>query len=87
MRIAYPCDFTCSRNVICSHYLLVMDYNQEELKMGREVEKEHLRTIRWMLASIRAGTTPEEGELCRRIALDHLDEDPKYYSKLKTLGL
>lgn len=55
--------------------------------MGREVEKEHLGTIRWMLASIRAGKTPEEGEICRRIALDHLDEDPKYYSKLKTLGL
>lgn len=64
-----------------------MDYNQKELQMGREVEKEHLKTIRWIIESIQNGVTPSEDEICRSIALDHLDEDPAYYSKLKSLEL
>lgn len=64
-----------------------MDYNQKELQMGREVEKEHLKTIHWIIESIQNGVTPTEVEICRSIALDHLDEDPQYYSKLKKLGL
>jgi len=46
-------------------------YNPEELKKGIEVEKEHT----------------DDPKIAMKIALDHLDEDPKYYTKLATLGL
>ena len=42
-----------------------------ELKKGIEVEMEHT----------------DSSKVAKRIALQHLAEDPKYYSKLKTLGL
>lgn len=44
---------------------------KKELLMGIEVEKEH---------------TPSE-KTAFQIAMDHLTEDPKYYSKLKKIGL
>jgi hypothetical protein len=43
----------------------------KELEMGMSVEKEH---------------TQDEA-LARKIAMDHLAEDPKYYTKLKAAGL
>jgi hypothetical protein len=46
-------------------------YDPEELKKGVEVEKEHT----------------DDPRIAMKIALDHLDEDPKYYTKLATLGL
>jgi hypothetical protein len=46
-------------------------YDPEELKKGIEVEKEHT----------------DDHRIAMKIALDHLDEDPKYYTKLATLGL
>ena len=46
-------------------------YDPEELKKGIEVEKEHT----------------DDPKVAMKIALDHLDEDPKYYTKLATLGL
>ncbi len=46
-------------------------YNRKELKKGIEVEKEHT----------------DNPKIALKIALDHLDEDPKYYTKLATLGL
>lgn len=45
------------------------DANQNELKMGIEIEKEH---------------TPSEKE-AKRIALDHLAEIPDYYTRLKKM--
>ena len=44
---------------------------KKDLLMGIEVEKEH--------------TSSEK--MASRIAMDHLTEDPKYYSKLKKIGL
>jgi hypothetical protein len=49
----------------------VEDVNQEELKKGIEIEKEHTSDI----------------ETATRIALNHLSEDPKYYSKLAKANL
>ena len=46
-------------------------YDPEELKKGIEVEKEHT----------------DNPKIAMKIALDHLDEDPRYYTKLATLGL
>jgi len=47
------------------------EIDREELKKGIEVEKEHTDDLR----------------IAMKIALDHLAEDPKYYTKLATLGL
>ena len=47
------------------------DVNPKELKMGIEVEMEH---------------TNSQAK-AKVIALQHLAEDPKYYTKLKSLGL
>jgi 2'-5' RNA ligase len=44
---------------------------ENELKMGIEVEKEHTDDV----------------ALATKIAMDHLKEDPKYYTKLKSAGL
>ena len=45
--------------------------DREELKKGIKVEKEHT----------------DNPKIAMKIALDHLAEDPKYYTKLATLGL
>jgi hypothetical protein len=50
---------------------IMENLNPNELKMGIEVEKEH---------------TQDEA-LATKIAMDHLEEDPKYYTKLKAAGL
>lgn len=50
---------------------IMENIDQNELKMGIEVEKEH---------------TQDEA-LAKKIAMDHLKEDPKYYTKLKQAGL
>jgi len=48
-----------------------MQFDPKELEMGMEVEKEHSDDI----------------DVRRKIATDHLSEDPKYYSKLKQSGI
>lgn len=50
---------------------IMENIDPQQLKMGMEVEKEH---------------TQDEA-LATKIAMDHLKEDPKYYSKLKAAGL
>ena len=46
------------------------DFNPRELEMGIEVEAEHVGS---------------NLNLAREIAMDHLKEDPRYYSKLKRI--
>lgn len=48
-----------------------------QLKMGIIAEKEHAHLFPKNLRNIMA----------KRIAKDHLKEDPRYYSKLKKAGL
>jgi hypothetical protein len=48
-----------------------MDYDQEELALGIQTEMEHTGN----------------GEIAARIAKDHLDEDPRYYSKMREYHL
>ena len=45
--------------------------DQSELAAGINVEMEHTK----------------DKSIAKKIALDHLAEDPKYYTKLKSLGL
>lgn len=51
--------------------LSVKNVDPNELKMGIKVELEHTN----------------DSNKAREIALDHLSEDPKYYSKLEKAGL
>ena len=51
--------------------LSAADVDQDELSMGLSVEAEHT----------------SDPEIAKEIALDHLSEDPHYYSKLKKTGL
>jgi hypothetical protein len=48
-----------------------IDYDPEQLKMGIEVEHEHTNNKR----------------VAETIAKQHLEEDPKYYTKLKKAKL
>ena len=48
-----------------------LDVDQEELKKGIEVEKEHT----------------DDESVAEKIARDHLQENPHYYTKLKKAGL
>jgi hypothetical protein len=51
------------------------EYNQEQLKMGIAVEMEHIDE---------ENTDKEEARgIAAIIAMNHLDEDPEYYTKLK----
>jgi hypothetical protein len=50
---------------------IMENVDPKELEMGMAIEKEH---------------TQDEA-LAKKIAMDHLAEDPKYYSKLKAAGL
>jgi hypothetical protein len=45
------------------------DFNQDQLRMGIKHEMEHTK----------------DSSLAREIAMDHLSEDPHYYTKLKKL--
>jgi hypothetical protein len=48
-------------------------YDLEEFRMGIEEELEH------------KGVTHGDLKMTARIALDHLNEDPNYYTKLKSV--
>lgn len=46
-----------------------IDYDPEQVKMGIEIEKEHTK----------------DPKIAETIAKQHLEEDPKYYTKLKKM--
>ena len=48
-----------------------MQFDPEELKKGMKVESEH----------------SDDPEVQRKIATDHLKEDPEYYTKLAKAGI
>ena len=60
-----------SINDIANKHKLDVDVLKQELKKGIKVEKEHTDDVK----------------RATRIAMDHLVEDPKYYTKLDKLGL
>lgn len=53
------------------------------IEEGTKVEEEHSETYRWMIDECKKGHPPKAHEFFERIALDHLNEDPDYYFKLK----
>lgn len=66
------------------------EYDQIELELGLEIEKEHDKTIEWLLKRVKPEITPEEvAEILpiarEMITKNHLDEIPDYNSRLKRL--
>ena len=57
-------------------------YDKTELAMGRKIEREHSKTY-----SKYADEDAKKSTFYDSIAKDHLNENPKYYSKLKKTGL
>ena len=56
-----------------------MNIDPTELEMGIAVEKDH--------ADDKTKMCSKDGDLAKAIALRHLKDDPRYYSKLKAAGL
>lgn len=57
--------------LISEAYNQVVEKKNNQLKIGKQVEKEHTKS----------------SKKAEKIAKDHLKEDPKYYTKLKKAGL
>jgi hypothetical protein len=58
-------------NLLAEAYQSTKEVDEEQLKIGIEVEKEHT----------------DNESVAEEIARDHLAEDPHYYTKLKKAGL
>jgi len=58
-------------NDIAKIHNVDLDILKNELKKGTDVEMEH----------------PSSSKEAEKIAMDHLMEDPKYYTKIKKMGL
>ena len=59
------------QKLIWEAYQSSKEVDAEQLRIGIEVEKEHT----------------DDEEVAEKIARDHLQEDPHYYTKLKKAGL
>jgi len=55
----------------------------DELKLGIETESEHFNTFKKLMD----GKKYSLKEAARLVALDHIKEHPRYYSKLRNVGL
>lgn len=53
--------------------------NPSQLEMGKKVEREHTKTLKHLKKHPRTSIA----KATERIAKDHLEEDPRYYTKLK----
>lgn len=58
-------------------------YARSQLKIGKQVEKEHSNTLKYLKKHPNTPLSKAE----ERIAKDHLREDPYYYTKLKKAKL
>ena len=55
------------------------------VNQGAKVEMEHSQTYIWLVNSFKKGIIPPARAFFERIAIDHLHEDPDYYSKLQKM--
>lgn len=63
-------------------------WNEEDIEKGAQVEyKEHSDSIKKYRKYVLSHSAPYAYFLAREIAIDHLQEDPKYYQKLRKVGL
>ena len=60
----------------------------KQLKMGIKVESEHKDTYNFIKDYFKKHKKmPTQKQVFTKIAKDHIEEDPKYYSKIKKYGL
>lgn len=62
---------------------------EKQLQQGIEVEKEHLGSIKWLIEQLESGEPREIqsliDEAVKKIAQDHLNELPDYYTRLEKM--
>lgn len=60
----------------------------KELKMGIKTESEHKDALRYIDSYYKKyGKMPPQKDVYKKISLDHLKEDQKYYTKLSRCKL
>jgi len=60
----------------------------KQLRMGIKVEREHKGTYKFIKDYFKKHKKfPTQQEVYKRIAKEHIAEDPKYYTKIKKYGL
>ena len=63
-------------------------YSKNQINTGIKIEMEHKDTVKFIKSYYKKHKTiPSSSKIYKRIALNHLNEDPKYYSKLKKCKL
>jgi hypothetical protein len=63
-------------------------FGKKEIIQGAKIEKEHKDTIKFIKSYvIKHKKLPQSSKIYKRIAINHLNEDPRYYSKLKKCKL
>lgn len=56
--------------------------------IGSKIESEHRETLKFIKSYFRKHKTlPPNSKIYKQIAMNHLDENPKYYTKLKRCKL
>lgn len=66
----------------------MIKYNNSQISSGMKIEREHGDTIKYIKSFYRKHKSfPPNSKIYKRIALNHLSEDPKYYTKLKKCKL
>lgn len=58
-----------------------------QLKQGIKVESEHKDVYAWLKKACNCQSLPPAKEMYKKIAQDHLKENPQYYKKLKKAKL
>ena len=63
-------------------------FGQKEIMQGAGIEKEHKDTLKFIKSYVtKHKKLPPSSKIYKRIAINHLNEDPRYYSKLKKCKL
>lgn len=63
-------------------------FGTKEINQGANVEKEHKDTLKFIRSYVmKHQHLPPSSKVYKRIAINHLNEDPRYYSKLKKCKL
>lgn len=62
-----------------------MKYKHSQLYIGKKIELEHKRTYDWFIERMERNSPPTLQQFAESIAIDHLNEFPKYYTYLEVM--
>ncbi len=65
-----------------------MRYSKKQISTGVKIEQEHSDTLKFIKSYFRKHKKlPPNSKVYKRIAINHLDENPKYYTKFNKCKL